>query len=645
MTTKVDIDFVKPYFNGNKKHRNYYKCVDVYHHLSFHFEGYRMNFMSDTEKGQGQKEQDYSTQDVIIGNPYFSKLIDMRRPSESDAIKAYRRMIYLPFTKMPCAKVYNCLRKIIKSSDWKIDYSKSNKPSKIADNEYLEDYCEKNYPTFDSVENWAYTFAFRSMLIDPNGLCVVLPMKFNIGESDYYKPFSYVVPSKNVYDFKEDHLAVWLSEKKSHFVEQGKEYKGDIVCVLTNHGYWEAHQINLKKEFDLITLYETKETEEDFFPAFQLGGVIKDLSTHTKLYESFVTPILPGLDAAAREVSDNDATVVQHHYPTMWYYQMQNCDNCKGTGRVNQKGKQVTCNICDGHGAPPKSPYRDMVLKPGAFDQDKIPTPPAGYIQKDYNIVKIQDDRIKEHVRYALSAISMEFLQAPLVQSGLAKEVDRDELNNFVYGVAYHLVESFIKPVYYYINEWRYRNIITSPEEREKMLPTVAVPEKFDLLTEGVVEAQLKAAKDNGSDPFIVQQLELEYAAKKFPSDPDVRDMLRLKQNLDPLPGLTFEQKQASALGKTSPPEDVIISINVHSFVKRALVENKDFITIGYEKQMEVLKGYAKEKTDAVSAAQKIKDKADKGNHDENLKPGDEGYDAKKDKKSPKFVDPKNKDK
>ena len=76
-------------------------------------------------------------------------------------------------TKKPTFKVLTSLKKIVKSEDWNIDYSKSEKPKKIKDGEGLEDYAESNFPFFKSVENWGYTIGFKSFLSDPNGLIVV----------------------------------------------------------------------------------------------------------------------------------------------------------------------------------------------------------------------------------------------------------------------------------------------------------------------------------------------------------------------------------------------------------------------------------------------------------------------------------------
>lgn len=611
---EITPDFIKPYFKGKKKYANYYQAVDSFHHMSFHFDGYTANLDFKTA-GLDEQSRNWFEQggNTARYNPYFTRLIDLRRPSESDAIKAYRRNIYLPFTKMQCFKVYNSLRKIVKSPDWQIDYSKSVVPSSIKDGESLEDYCENKFPNFGSVENWVYSFAFRHMLVDANGLICVLPESEEKGdESEFPEPIPYIIPSYNVLNFKEGELAVFLVD---HYIQDsnGIEKLSKKIIVVTEKGAWAATETKNDASF---VIEQTHVFSEEIFPVIQLGGIIKNYKHDCKLFDSFLSPMLPGLDAATREVSDADAEVVQHVFSTMWYYSLQNCNNCQGTGRVLQKGKQIVCTSCEGNGVMAKSPYKDMVLKSGSFDQEKMPTPPAGYITKPTEIVKLMQERIDSHVYYGLSAVNMEFLATqPLSQSGTAKEVDRDELNNFVYSIAYHLVENLVIPVYSFINELRYSTIVPNKEARDKMLPRIPVPEKFDLLTESVLEQQLASARAASADPIIVNQLEIELVMKRT-SDPMVRDRIVLTKQLDPFPGYSSEQKAALVFGKIATMEDITISTYIYQFVERALIEfpstekDKGFYAKPYKDQVSILQGYAQEKIKSNSALQKVMDAA-----------------------------------
>ncbi len=107
----------------------------------------------------------------------------------------------------------------------------------------------------------------------------------------------------------------------------------------------------------------------------------------------------------------------------------------------------------------------------------------------------------------------------------------------------------------------------------------------------------------------ICNQLEMEYAAKKFPNEPQLRDRLKLKKLLDPFPRMTVDEKSNILLSKIADPMDVIVSTYLHPFLERAMKENKDFVDMEYEKQVEVVYGYAEEKSKDMDKAQKMKDK------------------------------------
>jgi hypothetical protein len=570
---EVNEEFLKRYTEKNTKHEAYNKTVNIADHLKFHFEGHK--------KGE-------------LDNVFFDTLISTRRPSESEHIRDYRKAIYLPVTKAPCFKVVNSLKKIVKSPDWKIDYSNVEKPSKVRDGENLEDYAEKNYPFFKSIENWFYSYALKEVLADPNGLIAVLPLSYDVKVDEYRKPYSYFIKSDNVYDFREGEYAVFKTDKVAEYYSEDRKtvYKDFIICIVTNTEVWEAKKVSVKGDY----LLELK-ISQGFFPVIRSGGIHEAIIDNSLIYKSFVDPILPGLDAAARESSDLDAEVVQHVFSTMWYFASQGCPTCNGTGKQMKQGKQAICSDCSGNGVIAKSPYKDFVLTPAAIDKQQNPTPPAGYIEKNTEIVKIQDERIDRHIYKALAAINMEFLgQTPLNESGKAKEVDRDELNNFVYGVAYHFVEHILKSVYKYVNDFRVMDSNFTEDVKSKMIPTIAIPERFEILSETYLLDQVVKSRTGNLDPLITSSLEIEYINKKHAENPEIRDKMVSMKQLDPFPTLLPEFKDSGVLAGTINREDAILSNYIVPFVERAIEENPDFFEKSYQEKVVILTVYVKEK-------------------------------------------------
>jgi hypothetical protein len=102
--------------------------------------------------------------------------------------------------------------------------------------------------------------------------------------------------------------------------------------------------------------------------------------------------------------------------------------------------------------------------------------------------------------------------------------------------------------------------------------------------------------------------MEIEYANKKFNYDPQVKDSMELVYRLDPFPAVSADDKMAMLMNKGITNIDYIISCNISQFVNRALMENKNFSSLTYSKQMEVLKSYSDEIVKLNSAESDIMD-------------------------------------
>jgi hypothetical protein len=578
MEISVDNSFIKKYTRGGERHDNYDKTVNICQHLSFHIDGYEW----------GQKNP----------NPYFAILIDESRPSESDLIKEYRRKIYKPKTKTPCFKVLNSLKKIVKSKDWKVDYSKSEVPPSIPEGETLEQYTEHDFPMFQSVENWLYSYGIKQILTDPNGMVVIMPTEFDVKPNEFVKPFTYFIPSKKVFDYVCDEYIVFESSHTSKFMNGKMEVTAPVIYAMDKNTIWRATKVNANNDYNVEIVQQHNIGK---LPAYKGGGIYKEISNDTPLFDSFLSAMLPDLDVASRESSDLDASVVQNMFPTMWYMAGDNCKACHGSGAVLKQGKQIVCPDCKGAGAMEKSPYKDMVIKKDFMQGANTPIPPAGFLTKPTDIIKLQDERIRNHILNALSALNMEFLATtPLNQSGTAKEVDRDELNNFVYGVAYHFVENVMKPAYWFINEYRYKVLIPNEKTRADMLPIIPVPEKFDLLNESILVDQLAKVKDADVDPIIIGELQIDFINKHFRNQPETRDKLVATNRLNPFVGSSAEQIGDMLLAGTITKHDGVKSIYIDDFVERACYEHSDFLKLDMKKQNDIIDGYTTEKVGEI---------------------------------------------
>jgi len=582
-------DIIKNFIKGSQRHAAYTEAVDIADHLSFHINGYKPNLFNNIPD---HAKTFMAALGVNNENPYFSLLIDERRPGETKKIQGYRRKIYASITKEPFGKVINSLNKIVRSDDWKIDYSNSEVIKQ--DGESLEDYAEKDYPGFGSITNWAYTYGLKKILVDPNGLISVLPIKFDVEANEFLKPIAQYVPSNKVLFYEPDHAVAYQSERVTDLVLGKQVIQVPIYVMITREGVWETHQIDNDGN---MALDEKILFSEPMFPVIPNGGVIYKHINNVPIYNSFLDPMLPSADEAAREYSDMQAEVLLHIHSTLAVMQGDNCAKCKGTGQIPKEGGATVCGDCKGKGALSVNPYEQIVVRVRGIDKQQLPFPPAQYITKDTDIAKLQNERIADHKFNALASVNMEFLaKTPLNESGKAKEVDKEELNNFVYGVGFHLVRNVMDNIYKFVSNYRYSILITDAKKRKELLPLIQVPEHFDLLTENNLINQIKSAKDASIDPTIIRELQVDYVNKKFRDQTDVRKQLIASIDLNPFPTSTSEEIIEMEMNRDITKEDAVMAIYANSFVQTLVKEDKSFLDLMFTEQLIRVKGLAKEK-------------------------------------------------
>ncbi len=541
---------------------------------------------------------------VHVTGEYPCDLLDERRPHEPVEVKDYRKKIWVPITKPIMSKVITSLSKIRRSADWSIKFEDEDQFTRIPDDERLSDYIEFKFPYFTSLTNWVFDVYLRQYAIDPNCVVAVLPLDTDIEENDFLKPFPSIFTSDLVLDFVQEDYAVLENPAGAFYRSGNSMVLGKSFFIATTETWTRWDQINGRMQFAPTTYNH----ELGFLPVFKAGGIMIDSKNTQYLYESRLSAMLPHLDEAVREYSDLQASIVLHLYPERWEYAASDCVKCNGTGRIRATEEgcaPVPCGECNGHGKRLTSPYGKILVFPTEVGNNPIPNPPAGFVEKDVEIIKLQDERVEAHKYSALAAINMEFLaKTPLSESGIAKEVDRDELNNFVNAIAEDVIK-MMDNIIFTAATFRYRTQYNE-EQILLMLPKIPVPEKFDMLSSRHLEEDVKSAKENKLNPVLLNAIEIDYATKKFNTDPNVRDELLLILQLDPLPNVSEDEKMVKLQNGGITKETYIISSNIHEFVQRAIQENPKFVDMEITEQKKIIKSYATAQATAETAKAKV---------------------------------------
>lgn len=551
---------------------------------------------------------------VHADGDYPQEMIECRRPNEPEEVKDYRATIWVPKTKPSFSKIVNSLSKIRRSSDWSIKFPPAENYPLIKTGESLEDYTEKNYPFFSSLTNWTFSVLLKPYLTDPNGVILVKPLE-QTDEVTYVRPFPEIFHSWQVMEYEEGERAVLqVAEGCKYYTGRGKRDANDgkAYYVVDRSVVERWEQIDARENYALAEVYQHN---MNILPVFKIGAVICKSSEKHFLYESRIAGVLPEFKEACREYSDLQAGKVLHMFPEPWEFTQNECTDCKTTGRRPNPAwyqgcppdtpSDIACGKCKGQGYVAVGPYGKLLIRPtNAIEgQAPIPNPPKGYVVKDVEIIKVMEASVKQHIYDGLAAINFQFLeQVPLSQSGTAKEVDKEELNNTVHAIAEDLVRC-MDSIYQLTAWYRYGTLYPNPADLDGMLPAVAVPEHYDLLSSQFMQTEVDTAKKAKINPVITSAMEVEYAGKRFANEPEVRDRTALVLKLDPLPNVTEEEKMTRLSNKGITQATYIISSNIQEFVQRAVDEDPRFAEGALKDQKAKMQQYADEQIAAQTVA------------------------------------------
>jgi hypothetical protein len=546
----------------------------------------------------------YDALRIHADGEYPTHLIDSTRPSESREIKRYRKETYQPHTKATVSKVVSSLYKIRRSQDWSITYDK-DEVAKInaPENESLKDYCEDYFPYFRSITNWTFSVLLKNYLIDANAVIFVIPLNTDKAPEEFYKPFPFIFNSNDVIVYREGDYAVVRSQERCTYTMGNVTREGSIFYTLDKMEFVKYEERFSESDKKMI-LVETSKWEHNLgkVPMLKTGGIYLKTENYTAIWESRIASMVPRLNEFVTMFSDFKAEIVQHVHSTRWVMATQDCTHCNGAGRistmVNSATSVIVCPTCNGTSKVFTSPYDNIVLMtPTKMNEGEAPLqsgPPAGYIQKaDVALMtELMNKIINEQTYYALSAINMEFLaETPLNQSGTAKAQDKDELNNFVHAIAEDIVR-IMDSIYYFTNIERYGYVTNTPIADQ--LPTINVPERYDLLSTTYAIEQLKLAKDASINPVIINAMEIELSRREFNYDEEVSDEITCMLEVDPFPGKTTDEIGAQLMNKGITELDYIMWCNLVTFVRAASEADEEFYELPIEERKAILTEMAK---------------------------------------------------
>lgn len=553
--------YVEDIITGNdpKRHKFYKKTVESAEQMGVHIEG----FVPD-------------------------KLLKMKRPNEPKEVRDYRLEIWKAVTKSASDKIVNTVNRIFNPRFFRITFPE--KPSIIPENEDLGNFLSSNYGIYRSLWIFVRETLLKLTFSDPNAVCVVAPKNLGAEGSEFYEPLPLIYRAESVVDFVDDEYFTVFVPQKNGIKE--KRSAGTLMIVdRYSIRVWAVTNSEVKLTLDF-------QHNLGVVPAFRLGGQIEgDKSPY--YFSSFVQGIQPHWDKAITMISDLDGSIVNHLFPERYEWQ-DTCGTCKGDGNITLtaggKDRTVGCQSCSGTGwVTNKSPYGVISIKRDALTPEiQAPIPPADYITKDIEPIRELKTLIDDEMLKGYSAINMEILhKVGENQSGLAKTIDRQDLDSFLMRISNHVFDYQVRNIIDITARWRMSNILSelAMDDYVKGV-TISKPKEFNVLSTEMLVQELQSATNVSSNYY--KHIETELINNKFSNNESERKKNLAIVKLKPFPNKTIDQLMSARAINAIKEIDVIRNENIDELVDVAMAENSGFLDLDFVKQLEVINAIIK---------------------------------------------------
>ena len=291
---------------------------------------------------------------------------------------------------------------------------------------------------------------------------------------------------------------------------------------------------------------------------------------------------------------------VNHVYPEKWEVTAE-CDHegCQA-GRIKTfdaagESCEVECQRCHGTGRiAVRGPFDVYQVNHEALNPDKpLQIPPMGYVQKDLATIDTMNRLYEGEIKHGFEAINMEVLgKVGEDQSGIAKTIDRQDLDQFLQGYANHVFKYVVPNIIYYSLCWRYGPMGIDATE---FMPEINEPVSFNVMAIDELVGELNNMKQSCVSTALQIGIQEDIIEKRFNDDYE-KAKYRAILKLDPLPGKTPDEL-VNALGSgIITREQWFVHEFITDLVHEAIESSDTFLELPYMKQKETIYSIARAK-------------------------------------------------
>lgn len=488
------------------------------------------------------------------------KLLETVRPNESEDVKNYRLATYEPITKDGINHAIDAVIRALISSNYKVDYAPET-GEYITENKFTlldEQYFNEPLTLLQLIIEHIGRFMFD----DPNSYLVWMPVNPDdrriapqlTDQTKVVKIEPLLVDCYNVLEVTEEVLTFQTDEKKELKISENNIRQIAYIYIITKYSihrldpYWDEGEKKIKYKVELWYNMGLEEDDNNpinddlafpFIPAKVLGGNVCMNEKNQIYFDSFFQSYAAFGNKAIHAMSDNDGVRVRYNFPFSSVKEDE-CPTCKGIGKYpskepEDKGRPVRCKQCKGKGTLGMfTPYGTHIRKkPASGESEAFALAPA---VEFYNApVEILDSSFNVTWKFLDMAIkSVNLLHIEEAQSGVAKEIDREEKTDMLFKICNNIFDLYkfsLDSIQCYLVRFSAdrrleQNVVRNPT-------TLAVKTQEDLFLE-ITEMINK----NIPQPFIIQTAN-QLAVKVYNGDLTMQKVIKVLTVWDVLFGVS----------------------------------------------------------------------------------------------------------
>lgn len=322
------------------------------------------------------------------------------------------------------------------------------------------------------------------------------------------------------------------------------------------------------------------------FPGIQVGHV-KDPFTGGRTFLSSLHPGLNRMLESLKVGSEQSLTMALTCHPQIFMY----LPACKGEPQHPcSKGVDMAtgevCKVCGGSGKElPTSVLDAMIfdLPKDAQAEDVLDlaklkhysAPDTAIIDTLINYVALLEDNILRDI-----FTSQQHERGTVTRTATESVIDADAMNNTVYPYALKRATVWIKLV---------RLCAAFVEADKNLQVDHPVPENLRLAPVSELMNELRAAKEAGANPVIIDAIEDEIVMKELRDRPDEFKQYLVKKKFRPYRTLPPDMQQSLIVGGQGSPRDRVMVVYETEVYREAVRKNAKFYDLAEEAQEAIL--------------------------------------------------------